>query len=262
MPSLSARGAELHFEEAGSGPALVLLHGLGGSSADWSPYVAALRGHFRVITPDVRGGLLSRDVAHPHGPFTIPQLAGDLAALLQSLGALPAHLVGWSMGGMVALQLAADAPAAVASLTVVNSGPDWTPKTPLQHLALRLRGVVTTFVGPGPMAQVLARKLFPAPAQAELRRSYIARMGRNDRAAYAALLAAIVGWSVAERLPSLTMPTLVVASDGDYTSVASKEAWVRRLPDARLVVVPGTRHALPLEAPERLLAVLLDFLGQ
>lgn len=260
MPRLSARGAELHFEDEGSGPALVLLHGLGGSSADWAASAPAFRSRFRVIAPDTRGGFLSRDLDHPQGPFTLAQLAGDVLALLCQLGALPAHLVGWSMGGMVALQAAVDAPDCVRSLTVINSGPDWRPKTPLQRMALGLRGLVTTFVGPGPMATVLAPKLFPSASQAELRQGYIERMRRNDKAAYAALLAAIVGWSVADRLPTLTMPVLVVASDGDYTSVASKQLWVQQLQAARLVVVPGTRHALPLEAPERLCAILDDFL--
>jgi pimeloyl-ACP methyl ester carboxylesterase len=56
------------------------------------------------------------------------------------------------------------------------------------------------------------------------------------------------------------MPTLVVASEGDYTSVASKELWVREMPGARLVVVPDAGHALPLEAPERLTAIVAEFL--
>jgi pimeloyl-ACP methyl ester carboxylesterase len=152
-----------------------------------------------------------------------------------------------------------DAPARVASLVIVNSGPDWTPKTPLQRLALRSRGLVTGLLGPGAMARVIAPRLFPRPDQAGLRRDYVARMGRNDTHAYAALLDAIMGWSVADQLASLTMPTLVVASEGDYTSVASKEAWTRLLPDGRLLVVPGARHALPLEAPEAFNALLEDF---
>jgi pimeloyl-ACP methyl ester carboxylesterase len=109
---------------------------------------------------------------------------------------------------------------------------------------------------------VLARKLFPSPGQAPLRRRYVERMERTDKRVYAALLAAFLGWSVADRLPSLRMPALVVASDGDYVSLASTEAWVRRLPDAQLVVVPDARHALPLEAPERLDAVVATFLDR
>jgi pimeloyl-ACP methyl ester carboxylesterase len=248
------------YGEAGRGPPLLFLHGLGGSGADWAPLVERFRGSHRVLTPDARGSGQTRDLLHPQGPFTIAQLAADLAALLGQLDAQPAHVVGWSLGGMIGLQLAADRPALVRSLTVVNSGPDWRPKTPLQRTALRLRGAVTGLLPPGLMARPIAARLFPKPEQAALRRDYVARIGRNDKGAYAALLEAIVGWSVLDRLGAMTMPVLCVASDGDYTSVASKEEWVRALPNGRLAVVPDARHALPLEAPEKLGVVLDGFL--
>jgi pimeloyl-ACP methyl ester carboxylesterase len=254
-------GAALAFEEAGEGPPVLFLHGLGGSGADWEPLVAGLRGRYRVIIPDLRGSGRTRDLQHPGGPFTIAQLAADMAALLARPGAAPAHVVGWSMGGMVGLQLAADAPALVRSLTVINSGPDWRPKTPLQRTALRLRGAVTALLPPGLMARPIAARLFPKPEQAALRRDYVQRMARNDRGAYAALLEAIVGWSVHERLSTLRMPVLCVASEFDYTSVESKREWVRALPAGSIEVVEGARHALPLEAPERLLAILERFLS-
>ena len=260
MPTFRLPDAELHYQEAGTGPPLVLLHGLGGSGADWAPQVAAFRDRYRVIAPDARGCGRSLGLAAPHGPFTIAQLARDLLALLDHLGAGPAHVLGWSMGGMIAFQLAVDAPARVASLVIVNSGPDWRPRTPLQRLALTSRGLVTGLLGPGAMARVLAPRLFPGPGQGGLRRAYVERLGQNHRRTYSALLHAILGWSVADRLASLEMPTLAVASDGDYTSVASKEAWVRQLPRGRLVVVEQARHALPLEAPERLNQVLSAFL--
>jgi pimeloyl-ACP methyl ester carboxylesterase len=260
MPTLTLPDAELHYEEVGSGTPLVLLHGLGGSGADWAAQVAAFAPRHRVITVDTRGCGGSRDLAHPHGPFTIAQLGADLAAVLRHLATGPAHVLGWSMGGMIALQLAVAAPELVASLVIVNSGPDWTPKTSLQRVALEMRGAVTGLLGPGAMSRVIAGKLFPRAEQAALRAEYIERMARNDKRTYAALLASFLGWSVADRLPSLTMPALVVAADGDYTSVASKELWVREMPAARLVVVPDTRHALPLEAPERLTAIVAEFL--
>jgi pimeloyl-ACP methyl ester carboxylesterase len=262
MPLITLRGAELHVEVSGAGPPLVLLHGLGGSGADWAPQVEALSDRFQVIVPDARGCGRSRDLVAPFGPFTIEQLALDLAALLDDLEVGAAHVLGWSMGGMIALQLAADAPGRVASLVIVNSGPDWRPKSPLQRLALQARGLVTGVLGPGAMARVIAPRLFPRPDQAALRRGYVERMGRNDPRTYAALLAAFLGWSVADRLGELTMPTLVVASEGDYTSVASKEAWTRQLPRGRLLEVRDARHALPLEAPERFTALVREFLEE
>jgi pimeloyl-ACP methyl ester carboxylesterase len=261
MPTLAEADATLFYDEVGAGPPLVLLHGLGSSSADWAPHVMTLREHFRVITIDLRGCGQSVDHRAPHGPFTMRQLAHDVDAVLTHLKATPAHLVGWSLGGMVAFELAAASPSQVASLVIINSGPDWRPKSALQRLAVQLRGSVTAVFGPKPMARVIARKLFPHPEQAPLRAQHIERMGRNDKRTYAALLAAFVGWSIADRLPSLTMPTLAVASDGDYTSVASKEAWVKMMPKGQLLVVPNSRHALPLEDPARLSDIVSTFVG-
>lgn len=261
MPTLATSGASIFFEVTGTGAPLVLLHGLGASSADWAPHVLELSKQFRVITVDLRGCGQSVDLQAPHGPFTMTQLASDVSAVLTHLQATPAHLVGWSLGGMVAFELACAAPQLVASMVIVNSGPDWRPKSALQRLAVQLRGSVTALLGPKPMARVIARKLFPRPDQAALREQHVERMGRNDKRTYASLLAAFVGWSVADRLLSLDLPTLAVASDGDYTSVASKEAWVRQMPKGELLVVPDSRHALPFESPARFNAIVSTFVG-
>jgi pimeloyl-ACP methyl ester carboxylesterase len=210
---------------------------------------------------DLRGSGRSRDRAHPQGPFSIPQFAADARALLDRLGAAPAHVVGLSLGGMIAFQLAVDAPAHCRSLTIVNSGPAVVPRNALERSALGLRRIVTSLVGPATFARLLAPRLFPRPGQAALRARFIAMVAANDPRAYVATLDAILGWSVLDRLGAVTAPTLVVAADHDYTSVASKEAWVRRLPRARLVVVEDARHALPMEAPERFNPVLTDFLA-
>lgn len=262
MPTLALPDVELHYEVEGAGPAVLLLHGLGTSSDEWAPQREALGARFRVIALDGRGSGRTRDLRHPHGPFTVAQLASDARALLDHLGAASAHVVGWSLGGMVALQLGVDAPERVRSLVIINSGPDWRPKSPLQRIALRLRGLVTALVGPGLLARPLARHLFPRSDQAALRAAYVARMRRQDRRAYAALLGAIVGWSVADRMEALRMPLLALASDEDYTSIADHEAWVRRVPSGRLEVVAGARHALPLAEPERVTGLLLAHLDR
>ena len=262
MPSFDVDGATLHYDVQGDGPPLLFLHGLGARADTWAPQVARFAPRYRTIAVDFRGSGASRDRAHPAGPFSIPQFAADVRALLEHLGARPAHVVGLSLGGMVAFQLAVDAPACIRTLTIVNSGPAVVVRTLAERWAMLVRRVITHVAGPAAFAKILAPKLFPKPEHGALREEFQAMMAANDRAAYAATLKAILGWSVVDRIGGIVAPTLVVAGDQDYTPVAAKESYVRLMPNARLAVVADSHHALPMEAPERFNAVLAAFLDQ
>ncbi len=86
------------------------------------------------------------------------------------------------------------------------------------------------------------------------------RWGRNDKRAYLASFDAIVGWGVEQHLARITCPTLVIAAEHDYTPVSLKEDYVKRMPNARLVVISDSRHATPLDQPERFNRTLLEFI--
>ena len=262
MTTLRVNDAELFYEEAGSGEPVLLLHGLGSSTLDWEPQIEALKGFFRVIAMDVRGSGKSRDLLKPGGPFTVKQFAADAIALLDHLGAVPAHIVGLSMGGMVAFQLAVDSPRHVRTLTIVNSGPELVPRTPAELKALRLRRMISRWFGPKGMSRLLAKRLFPKPEHEAKRRLFKERMAINEKRAYIASQEALFGWSVLDRIGNIAAPTLVISSDQDYTPVATKELWASRMKNATVTVVPDARHALPIEAPEKLNPILLDFLGR
>jgi pimeloyl-ACP methyl ester carboxylesterase len=260
MPTFMHAGAELHYQDVGSGEPVLFLHGLGSRGKDWAPQLAEFSRTHRCLTLDARGSGSSRDLEHPRGPFSLKQFAADAAALLRHLGAAPAHVVGLSMGGMTALQLAVDSPEVLRTMTVVNANPEVIPRTFAEHRMVLLRRFIARFLGPAPMAKVLAPKLFPKPEHAALRAQFIAQLGEVDRHAYRASTLAVLGWTVMDRIGGVQTPTLVLAADNDYTSVASKEAYVRRMPDARLVVVPDSHHALPLECPAEFNAALRSFL--
>ena len=262
MPTLRTNDAELFYEEAGTGEPVLLLHGLGSSTLDWAPQIDALRGSHRVIALDVRGSGRSRDLLKPGGPFSVAQFAADAASLLDILGAAPAHVVGLSMGGLIAFQMAGDAPQTVRTLTIVNSGPELVPRTRDELRAFRMRRIISRVFGPKGMGKMLAKRLFPTPAHEEKRKLFRERMAANDKRAYIASQEAIIGWSVLDRIGGIDAPTLVVASDQDYVPVAAKEAWARRMKHAQVTVIADSRHALPMESPEKLNPVLLDFLGR
>ena len=262
MPTFTHDGAELHFEVRGAGVPLLFLHGLGSSADDWAHQMESFAARYRVIALDARSSGRSRDLVHPHGPFTVRQFAADAVALLGELKAAPAHVVGLSMGGAIAFQVAATAPQVLRTMTICNSGPSFIVRGLGARLAILTRRIVAATLGPRGMARMLAPKLFPRPEHAALRAQFIERWTRNDPRAYAASQRAVLGWSVLDRLPTMRVPTLVIGSEFDYPFLLGKERWVRLMPNAEHVEVKGAHHALPMESPAEFERVLGEFLAR
>lgn len=252
-------GADVYYEIHGDGEPLLLIHGLGSCAADWASQIAYFSPNYRVIAFDQRGhGRSSR----PRGTYSIPRFAQDTVALLKELGIGPVHIVGLSLGGMVAFQLAVDAPELVESMTIVNSGPEVPAQTFKQRMPLYVRLLYLHTLGLRRMAKAIAKTLYPKPGQTDLQKAFIERLASNDKRCYAASLRAIfAGWGVADRLGEIRCPVLFITADQDYTPVELKQAYVNRLPNARMVVVPDSRHALPMEKPREFNRALADFLG-
>jgi pimeloyl-ACP methyl ester carboxylesterase len=262
MPALHLDDTELFYETRGDGPPLVFLHGLGSSTRDWQLQLEPFSQRYRCVAFDLPGSGQSKDLAHPHGPFSLPGYAKVVAAAMKHLGIAPAHVVGLSMGGMTSLQLALDFPEVVRSITVVNAGASVIPRTLKERWLLGVRALVTKTLGPRGVAKLVAPRLFPRPEQAELRETFIRQMSTQHPRTYAAVSRAVMGWSVEARVGDLRCPTLLVAADADYTPVAIKEDLARRISGAKVVVVPDSHHALPVERPEAFNAVLAQFLDE
>lgn len=250
-------GLRLHIEQTGSGPPLFLLHGLGSGAWDWEYQVPELARHFRVIAPDFRGHGRSEG----RGPYRIATWAADTLAIADRLGIERFSMLGYSMGGAVAQQIALDAPRRVRRLALSNTLPSFRPRGLRQYLMLCWRLVITTVLSPPQLARFVAGRLFPRPEQRALRDKVALRNAGNDPAVYFASICALARWSVIERLPELVAPTYVLAAEHDYFSTAYLREFVTALPNcAGWHVFPGTRHGLPLEAPEAFNAKLLEFL--
>ncbi len=243
--------------DRGTGPTVVLIHGLGGRGSDWTPQIEHLAPRFRVLAPDLRGHGGS---PKPSGPYVMRDFAADVAALIRRVDPGPVHVVGLSLGGMVAFQLAVDHPSLIRTLTIVNSGPEVVPRNLTERLALSSRVFIVRWFGLERMGRILAPRLFPGPDNQAGRERFLTQFVANDRATYLASLRAIIGWRVTERIGRITAPTLVVASELDYTPPERKEEYVRLMPNAKLVVVPDAHHALPMEDPETFNAVVAEFL--
>lgn len=258
MPDIQLNGHRLHYTDQGQGPVVLLIHGLGSSGMDWEYQLPALTPHYRVLTLDMLGHGQSEKPIHA---YSIQAFADDTLAFIQQMDLQQPHIVGISMGGMIAFQLAVDHPEIPASLTIVNSGPEVVPRSFADY---RMAGKRLFFAHVLPLKTVsrgLARLLFPKPEQTELRSKFEQRWQSNFRPAYLGSMRAIVGWSVRDRLASIQCPVLVVCADQDYTPVEQKRAYVAELANAQLEVVSDSRHATPVDQPEVFNTLLLDFLG-
>lgn len=258
VPFLRIRDIALYYEASGpeNGHApLLLLHGLGSSTRDWRAQVDFFSETRRVVALDLRGHGRS---GKPPGPYSIPLFAGDVADLVRRLDLAPLHVAGLSMGGMVALQLALDAPGLVKSLIVVNSGVDYRVRTPRQQRLLWRWRLALRLLPMRRVGQLLGRRLFPD--RPDLQQKMADRWAENDPRAYRAAFEAIMDWSVRERLPQIAAPTLLVAADDDYLPLSTYRTYASRLSCAELAVLEGTRHAAPVAQPARFNARLRAFL--
>ena len=259
MPSIKVHGVELYYEIHGEGQPVLLIHGLGSSTRDWDLQVPALAARFKVVTFDVRGHARSEK---PRQRYSVKLFADDTAALIRALDLAPVHVIGISMGGMIAFQLAVDAPELVRSLVIVNSGPAMPIKTLAQRLMIWTRVAIVRIRGMRKMGEVLADKLLPKPEHAAMRAQFVERWAANDPTAYLSSLRGLVNWTVMDALPQIDRPVLVLTADQDYTPLAFKQAYAAMMKRAELVVIEDARHFAPIERPEPFNAALLAFLNR
>ena len=259
MPKLHIHDIDLYYETTGEGQSLLLIHGLGSSTRDWEAQVPFFSEKFQVVTLDVRGHGRSDK---PSGPYSVQVFAEDTAELIKSLGLEPVHVVGLSMGGAIAFQLAVDSPDLIKSLVIVNSAPEMIFRTFKERLQIFQRLFIVRLLGMRKMSEVLSKRLFPKQEHEELRRIFVERVSQNDKRAYLDSMKALVGWSVTDRLSTIQCPTLVIAADEDYTPVSLKEDYVAKIPNAELVVINDSRHAIPMERPDQFNKALMAFLSK
>jgi len=257
LPDIRINNITLHYETTGQGHPLLFLNGLGMSVGDWEGQAGYFSKDYQVITFDCRGQGASEK---PPGPYSISLFCDDTVGLLRSVKAWPTHLVGLSMGGMIAFQLAVSHPELVRSMVIVNSGPELILRTLTQKLEFLKRRLIVRIFGMRRMSEILADCLFPEKGQEVLRREMARRWAKNDKNAYNNSLQALIGWSVSKYLGEIRCPTLVVSADRDYTPVSYKQSYVSRMPDAELVEISNSRHATPMDQPEIFNRIVSEFL--
>jgi pimeloyl-ACP methyl ester carboxylesterase len=251
MPFVDHQGARIYWDEAGRGEPLLLLGGLGLSSAMWHRVRPALAARRRTITLDPPG--VGRSPPAP-GPRSIAQLAADAAAVLDAAGVDCAGVAGMSLGGMLALELALSHPARVRSLALGATA----ARRPVR-IDRALIAVLATLT-----PENAWEALVPFLYHRHTPRERVA----EDRAAFAlaapdifvAQFQAIVAWDASRRLGDVRAPALVLHGDGDRVIAAENaERLARGIAGAKLVWVAGAGHLLTSDRPEETAEAIAAF---
>jgi pimeloyl-ACP methyl ester carboxylesterase len=250
---------ELAYDEAGTGPAVVLIHGHPFNRSMWAPQLAALAGSYRVIAPDLRGYGDS-----PVTPGTVPmsQLAADVAGLLDRLGVSRAAVVGLSMGGLVAMELVGADPARWWALGLVATTAE--PVTEAERADRRARATQAERDGIGPLARDMASRLFgPGVDPAVSGRVMAMMLATDPRGAAAALRGRAQRPDYRPVLRALDLPALVLTGDQDgYSTAEITDRLTSDLRHPHRVTLAGLGHLPNLEDQARFNAELTAFLGQ
>ena len=218
----------------------------------------ALERRFRVIVADLPG---SGHSAPPRGGYSIAGFADAMWSLLDHLGESRVNVVGFSLGGAVALEMALQRPEQVSRLGLINSLASYRLDHWSKWLEAFLPLLLIPLIGMRRAARLAALRLFPQPWQHGLRERAAAVVSVIPAASYLSTGCALIGWSAADRLDRLRSKILMIAAEADFTPLAEKRALAARL-GAECVVVRGSRHGTPFDAVRvtnaSLLALLTD----
>ncbi|GAB2691065.1 alpha/beta fold hydrolase [Kitasatospora kifunensis] len=241
-------GGELWAEDCGGdGPPLVLLHPGIGDSRIWDQLLSRLTARHRVIRYDVRGYGRS---PQPTGPYS--RLA-DLIAVLDHFGLRRVALVGCSMGGETALNLALAAPEKVASLVLLCPGITGYPWPPEEELDAEYEALSAAGDEAGLIAFGLREWSAAGADPTAVRQMTSAARAWPSEDQYQ-----LADPDTFERLGELDLPAVLLVGDLDRPAlIAANEQIADRIPGCRLVVVPGADHYLPLRAPELIIETIL-----
>lgn len=259
MAITHANGIDLHYEVTGAGPWVTMVHALACDLSIWDAQVAALAPHSSVLRLDLRGHGGS---GAPSGPYSLEQMAGDVIGLLDALHVEQTHLVGLSIGGMVAQHVALQAPRRLRSLVLCSTTSGYPP--PAQAvLQERIRAVSEQGVEPQ-IEPTLARWFTDAYRRSHPEvMAHIASLIRvTPVAGYLGCCHAIARLDTAARLHQIDVPTLVLVGEQDAgTPPAMAQVIHEAIAGSRLEVIANASHLANIEQANTFNRHLLDFLN-
>jgi 3-oxoadipate enol-lactonase len=252
------------WERMGVGEPLLLIHGLGYARWGWEPVLPGLAERFEVILFDNRG---VGESDAPPGPYTVAEMAADAARVLDEAGVERPHVVGTSLGGMVAQELALARPERVRRLVLACTTPGGPNAYPMPQTTVALMAEAATMEPAVALRRFVENAL--APETVERHPELVDRIMTHrlataqDPAAWAAQAAAGATFDALDRLGGLAAPTLVQHGTEDVVvDPRNGDLLVELVPDARLERFPDTGHLYFWERPERFVESVTAFLGE
>lgn len=265
MPIIFANGINIQYELQGAGTPLVLISGLGYPAWQWKRMLPYLTPHFQVVTFDNRG---VGGTDKPAGPYNAGLLAADTAALLDALGISSAVVMGHSMGGFIAQELALSYPAKVNKLVLSSTNFGGPHHVPITMEAMTVMADVTS----DPVTRfknglVVSTAPGFAEKHPELIQEWLEWRIANpiDPAGYQAQMAiglALIpeAASFEHRLPGIQVPTLILFGAHDkVVPPANADLLAAKIPDNKVIVLPDAGHFFPMETPEAASQAVIDF---
>lgn len=267
---ISANGIEMNYEVAGQGECLTLIHGFTDNMNMWFGQAPEFSGEYKVLTYDVSGfGLTERrvaaDAAKTDAPYSMELFADDLRELLRALDIDRTCVLGYSMGGRIALEFALKNPDAVTGLIFANSGIGTPPKPDMVERRKMMAGVLEQ--GNNEMiAEIMTAASFSpdfGQRNPEAYGKYKEIKLQNDPADYMKVMRALIeALDSPPDLSRIKCPALIIAGEQDGLMEPETVGFMKNaIKDAEAIMLP-TGHAAAIEMPEEFNRAVLDFMGR
>jgi pimeloyl-ACP methyl ester carboxylesterase len=248
------------WERRGAGAPVVLVHGLGYARWGWEPVADALVETCEIVLLDNRG--IGGSEAPP-GPYTAAEMAEDVLSVMDDAGLDRAHVVGTSLGGMIAQELALASPERVEKLVLVCTTPGGPNAAPMPEATTRLLAEASTMEPLVALRRLVENALAPDPPEELVQRILAHRLATaQPPAAWMAQAAAGASFDAWDRLPGLSVPTLVLHGTEDVVvDPANADLLAERISGARVARFEGCGHLLFWEEPARFVEAVGEFLS-
>lgn len=263
MPTVRVNDINMYYEIHGKGELLLLIHGTCFDTTGWAQQIPSFSQKYQVIVFDNRGTGRT-DTTKP--PYTIEQMADDTAELMSAIGIVKTHILGYSMGSLMAQELAIKYPELIRSLTLTASYARLTP-IGLERTKL-IRRMFQEEVNPEIVVRnfflwFFTDRFFENEEQVSFAVNNFLNLLSSPKAAEGldGQVNALLNYNDRGHLHHITAPTLVVVGRDDIlTPVKCSEELASSIPNAKLIILDNAAHSLPFENPERLNQVVLNWL--